>query len=259
MFMLVLALAGALQAAAPPSDARQVTLAAPQPIADVDLGKMKGDLARLAWSTDGSEFYVQTVERDRVGAVKAAHHYLVSAASKTVKDTSSEPAWATEYWTWKSAQASPASAGFAIAVDGPRRETRRSTAAPTGGALARGGTVDPGAGTTVGDVASAADQTQVQVIYALKVKNETLGEWVNEAVTPGANFSWAPAPLRLLAFTKRDGGPIVVIDDAGRKQELAGAKSAFLPAWSSDGKRLAWLERKDKKKYQLTVAEIAAP
>jgi hypothetical protein len=259
MFMLYLILAASLQTAATTSDARQVTLAASHAVADLDLGKMKGDLARLAWSPDASEFYVQTVERDRAGHVKAAHHYLVAAASRSVKDTDREPAWAVQYWTWKSAQASPASPGFSIAVEGPRRETKRSTAAPTGGALARGGTADPTAGTTVADVASAADQTQVQVVYALKVKNETLGEWVNEPVMPGVNFSWAPAPIRLLAFAKRDGGPLTVLDETGRKQELTGAKSAFLPAWSSDGKRIAWLERKDRKTYQLTVAEIAAP
>jgi hypothetical protein len=256
--MLSLVLAACLQAAAPPADARQVTLAAPQPIAELDLGKMKGDVARLSWSPDGSQFYVQTVERDRAGNVKATHHFLVPAAGAPATSVDREPDWASTYWTWKAAQTSPATRSFSIAVDGPRRETRRSTAAPTGGVLARGGSSSPNGGTTVEEVASAADQTQVQVIYALKVGEITLGEWANEAVTPGVNFSWAPAPLRLLAFTRRDGGPIVVLDDAGRRQELTGAKAASFPAWSSDGKRIAWLERKDKKKFQLTVAGIAA-
>jgi hypothetical protein len=89
------------------------------------------------------------------------------------------------------------------------------------------------------------------------VKDETIGEWLNAPVTPGTTFSWAPAPLRLLAFAKRDGGPIVVIDANGGRAELSGTKSALLPAWSADGKRLAWLERKGKK-YQLTIAEISA-
>src|SRR5262245_29340765 len=177
MSMLTLAFVALLQAAAPASDARQITLAAPQSIAELDLGKMKGDLARLSWSPDGSELYLQTVERDRTGNTKAAHHYVVSMAARSVKDIDQEPPWASTYWTWKSAQASPGSPSFSIAVEGPRRETKRSTAAPTGGVLARGGTADPTAGTTVSDVASAADQTQMQTIYALKVKNETIGEW----------------------------------------------------------------------------------
>jgi hypothetical protein len=170
-----------------------------------------------------------------------------------------EPEWAAKYWAWKSAQASPASRAFSIVVDGPRRETRRATAAPTGGALAKGGTATPDAGTTLGDVASAADQSQVVVIYTLKLGNEVLGEWVNEPVIPGLNFGWAPAPLQFLAFTKRDGGPIVILDQAGRKHTLDGAKAAFLPAWSADGKEIAWLERKDRKKFVLSVTSVSIP
>jgi hypothetical protein len=139
-----------------------------------------------------------------------------------------------------------------------RQETKRSTAAPVGGALAKGGAADPAAGSTLQDVASAADTTQVQNIYSLKVKGETIGEWINEAVVPGVNFAWAPAPSALLIFAKREGGPLTVLDAAGRKQELAGAKAASLPAWSNDGMKLAWLERKDRKKFDLKIAEISS-
>jgi hypothetical protein len=154
-------------------------------------------------------------------------------------------------------QASPAAAAF-IVVDGPRVETVRATAAPTGGALAKGGGGDPLAGSTVGDVASAVDQSQTKTIYALKLKGETIGEWVNEPVSPGVTYTWAPAPLRVIAFARRDGGPLIVFDEAGQKQELTAAKSAFLPAWSDDGKRLAWLEKKDRKKFDLMIAEVSA-
>jgi len=73
------------------------------------------------------------------------------------------------------------------------------------------------------------------------------------------NFGWAPAPLGLLAFAKREGGPLIVLDASGGRQELAGTKAAVLPAWSDDGKRIAWLERKDRKKYQLMIAGILMP
>lgn len=230
-----------------------ITLSAPQAILESD--RFKGELARLAWSEDGSEFYVQTVERDKTGAVKAMHHYLVATAAKSVKDVDQEPPWAAKYWQWKAAQASPAAASFRIEVS-ERTETKRAVSAPTGGELARGGTPDPTAGTTLSDMADAANSSQKLHIYALKVKTETIGEWINAGVTPGTNFSWAPAPLQFLAFTKRDGGPIVILDAAGVKQELPGTKSALLPAWSGDGKRMAWLERKGKK-LQLTLAEIS--
>lgn len=236
--------------------AAQLSIAAPQPVADLDAGKLKGDLARLAWSDDRSEFYVQTIERDRTGNPKAVHHYLVSTSSRSVKDAAGEPPWAAQYWQWKSAQASPAAPAFRISVE-ERTETKRAVAAPTGGDLARGGTPDPTAGSTLSDAASAADTMQTAHIYALKVKTETIGEWTNAAVTPGTNFTWAPAPLRLLAFARRDGGSIVILDPSGAKQELAGTKGALLPAWSSDGRRLAWIERKDRKTYQLMMADVS--
>jgi len=237
-------------------DARQVSLGEPQVLAEVDTGKIKGDFVRLAWAADGAELYLQTVERDGRGNVKGVHHYSIPAAGTSLKSIDREPEWAAAYWTWKSGQASPAAAAFKISVDSERK-TVRSTAAPMGGAMAKGGTPDGSAGTTLGDVASAADQTQMQQVYTLKLKGETIGEWINEPVMPGVNFSWAPAPLRYLVFAKRDGGPLTVVDESGRKQELKGAKAAFVPAWSSDGKRIAWLERKDKKKFDLMVAGVS--
>jgi hypothetical protein len=252
----------------PASDARQVALSTIQIVAEVDASKLKGDLVRLAWSPDGRQFYLQTIERDSRGNVKQTRHYLVSTSSADagrvlsdpagrVKSADAEPEWASKYWTWKSGQASPGAAAFKIDVSS-RQETVRATSAPTGGALAKGGAADPAAGTTLQDVASASDAAQVQTIYSLKVKSETIGEWINEAVIPGVNFAWAPAPTALLIFAKRDGGPLMVLDAAGRRQELAGAKAAILPAWSNDGTKLAWLERKDRKKFDLKIAEIAA-
>ena len=256
--MLFILLATVVLQDAAAVNARQMTLSTAQPVADIDLGKLKGDLGRLAWSPDGSEFYIQTVDRDGRGNIKSMKHYVVSASSRSVKGVDQEPVWASKYWTWKSAQASPGAGAFKILVDGPRQETVRSTSAPTGGALAKGGTADPLAGTSVSDVASAADQTQTKTIYTLKLGGETLGDWVNEPVTPGTNFSWAPAPMAMIVFAKRDGGPLMLVDASGRKQELAGARSAFLPAWSNDGARIAWLERTDRKKFQLMVADVSA-
>jgi len=168
------------------------------------------------------------------------------------------PAWASKYWAWKSAQNAPGQTTFRIELK-QHEETVRSTSSPTGGALAKGGAADPTQGTTAEDAANAAYNTQSMLVRELKVKNDLIGTWVNEPVIPGVTFSWAPEPLHLLAFAKRDkkdGGPITVLDASGQKQDLAGPKNTILPAWSDDGKRLAWLERKDRKKFELMIAEI---
>jgi hypothetical protein len=256
--MVALALVALFAQASPaPIAAAAMTLAAPATVTEIDTNKLRGEPVRLAWSADGSEFYVQLAERDRLGAIKSARHYVVSVSSHEVKSVDAEPAWASRYWAWKSGQASPGTGVLKISVDS-RQETVRATAAPTGGAMARGGTPDPNAGTTLEDAASAADTAQKKTIYTLKLKNQALGDWVNEPVMPGVNFGWAPAPMNALVFAKREGGPLIVLDEAGRKQELIGARTAVLPAWSPDGKRVAWLERIDKKKFELRTAEISA-
>jgi hypothetical protein len=260
--MFAMTLAVALVAASPeppPTDARQVTLAAPLAVTELDSGKTKGEPSQLAWSPDGSELYLQMTERDSSHNVKSAKHFVVAVANKAMKGVDGPPAWAGKYWTWKSGQASPGAPAFKINVD-TRQETKRAVSAPTGGALARGGT-DGGdrsaSGTTAGDAAAAVYASQPITIYTLKLKGEPLGEWTNEPVTPGVNFGWAPAPSHLIAYAKRDGGPIIVLDDEGHKQELTGARNAVLPAWSDDGTKLAWLEKKDRKKFDVMIAGVA--
>jgi hypothetical protein len=253
MLTLAFALTLAFQA---PVAADHLAVSAPAAIVELDAGKLKGEPARLAWSPDAKELYLQTVERDDRGNVKSAKHYLVSVDGKSIKGIDQEPAWASKYWAWKSGQMSPAAATFKIKVE-QRTETKRSTAAPTGGDLARGGSPDPASGSTLSDVASAANQTQMQTIYDLRLGNEVIGEWINEAVTPGTNFGWAPAPAHLIAFARRDGGPLVLLDDVGRKQEVEGTRSVSLPAFSEDGTKLAWLARRDKKHFVLTIGTVA--
>jgi hypothetical protein len=254
-----IAVAGAVQTTQPVIDARQVKLGAPQSIVELDTDKLKGQLAGLGWSPDGREMYLQTVERDRQGAVKSAKHYVITLESKALKNVGDQPAWASQYWAWKSGQASPGSPAFKFAIE-ERQETKRATAAVGdlakgggGGGDGRGGIP----GTSADEAGAISNQSQVVHIWTLKLKGTTIGEWLNEGVTPGTNFGWAPAPSKLIAFTKREGGSLMLLDDQGRKQELTGAKVAVLPAWSADGRKLAWLEKKDRKKFELTIADVS--
>jgi hypothetical protein len=255
MFALALSLAFAGVQAPAPAAAR-VSVATPTAVVELDTSKLKGEPWRLAWSPDAKEMYLQTVERDGHGAIKSTRHYVITLDSKSVKSADQEPGWASKYWMWKSGQASPAAPSMRINVE-QRQETVRSTATPTGGDLARGGTSDPTAGSSLGDVASAANQTQILGIYALKLKDITIGEWVNEPVVTGLNFGWAPAPSHLLAYTKRDlSGPMTLLDDHGHREEVAGTRGATLPAFSDDGSKLAWLARKNKKHFDLTIGSV---
>ena len=85
----------------------KLTISAPAPIVEIDTKKLEGELLRLSWAPDGKQMYLQTVERDKSGAIKAVHHYLLTLDSKAPSKTDQEPDWSTAYWGWKSAQAAP--------------------------------------------------------------------------------------------------------------------------------------------------------
>jgi hypothetical protein len=257
MFMSV-AMTTALVAGAP-VDATKLTLSAPASVAEIDTGKLKGDLFRLSWSPDAQQLYLQTVERDRTGNLKAAHHYLLPLDGKAPKNVDAEPPWSTAYWSWKSNRSAPGLPAFSIAVEDSKRRMT-TTSIPTGGSLATGGGEAAGAGATgltTGDAMAAAMQSQMVTVWTLKLKGEVIGEFVNVAAVPGLTFGWGPHGSGLIAFSNPQ-GRVVVMDDQGRKQEVANSKSAVLPAFTNDGKKLAYLERSGKK-ASLKIVDVTRP
>lgn len=238
-------------------DLSALVVSKPAAIVEMDLGRLKGEPVRLAWSSE-RQLYLQTLERDTRGAVTTIRHYLLTTDGQPPRGVDAEPAWAAEYWSVKSAQAAPGAPSHKIAVE-QRQEVRRSTAAPMGGAMARGGVEGSegrgGGGIGVGDAGAAAAQSQTVQIYTLRLKGETVGEWINAAVVPGLTFGWDPSGTGLIAFVNQS-GKVVLMDQNGRKQTVQSDK-ALLPGWSRDGARLAWLERSGRKKITLWIAAVS--
>jgi Tol biopolymer transport system component len=96
---------------------------------------------------------------------------------------------------------------------------------------------------------------QKQQVITLTLKNEVVGEFVNQQFLPGYTFGWAPQPLRMITYCTQT-GRVAVMDEEGQKQELAGTREAVLPAWSADGSKIAYLQKSGKKKYTLLVIDI---
>jgi hypothetical protein len=245
---------------APTLDATKLTLSLPTAIVEIDTKKLEGDLYRLSWAPDGEQMYLQTVERDRTGQIKATHHYLLPLNGQGPAKAGQEPEWSAAYWAWKSTQAAPGLPAFKIDVEQQQKRVS-GTATPMGGDLAKGGVDGSGGPVGAGAVGGAMDaamQSQVAIVYTLKLKGEVVGEFVNAAAIPGFTFGWAPANTGLIAFANRD-GRVVIMDDQGRKQEIASSRSALLPGWTDDGTRLAFLERVGKNKVSLKVVEVTTP
>jgi len=244
-----------LMLAAPVQDKGLPQVSAPAAVAHLD--KLKGEPVQLAWSVDGTQLFVQTAERDNRGMIKNPRYYVLpSNGQGKPSSVDAPPQWATEYWTWKSHKSAPGLGSFEIAIS-DEQKTATATAAPMGGALARGGGTDPSAGTTMDDATSRAQQMQVNHVITLRLKGETVGEFVNQQFLPGYTFGWAPGgDLKAVIAYANDAGRLALMNASGKKQEVEGTKNVILPAWSQDGTKIAFLQKNGKNKYDLCVADV---
>lgn len=249
---LLFALAPAAQAPqASAVDATALTVGAPATIAVVNTDKIKGEPWRINWSPDGSQLLLVAMKRGRGGSMDFTHH-LIDVKAGTVKKVDQEPPWSAEYWNWKSYRSAPGNAEFAIELD-QQRKNESATARPMGGALARGGATTGPGGAGLDDV--AGQMSSNVLVITLLLKGAVLGQWKGEPFVPGLTFGWAPAGMDAIAFSDPD-GRLTLMDEEGRKQQIAGTKDVRLPAWSVDGRRIAWAEKQGRKEFRIQVAEI---
>lgn len=258
----LLAVAPLALAAQGPIRVANLQVSEPAQIAELDMDKLKGQPFRLAWSPDGSQLYVQTLEGSFADAnagkpsAKLRHYLFPSTPGGSKKDLNAPPDWFAAYWTAKYGQTAPGAPSLAIEVKGEQRKVS-ATSAPAGGEMAKGGVVPGDLGTSAGDVGSAAFASQTQRVNVMLYKGQRIGEFVNSVIVPGLTYGWGPSGTNVIAFAEPKDGKIVIMDDQAKTLEVDGTKDAILPAWSPDGTRLVWLQKDGKKKYKLFVSSIA--
>jgi hypothetical protein len=234
--------------------AKSITVAAPVRVAEIDAGKLKGEPTELAWSPDLKQLFLQTSQRDSRGMMTNPRFFVMAAAEGRPESAAAKPDWEADYWSWKSGHFAPGSKTWGIDVKEEQR-MQSATASPMGGTLAKGGTADPSAGSSMEDATRAANQMQRVHVFTLDLKGETVGEFVNQQFIPGYTFSWSPQPLGLIAFVNA-AGRLTLMDQQGQKQQIESTRNVVLPAWSADGTRLAFLQRTGKNKFDLYVANV---
>jgi hypothetical protein len=246
----------ALLAAQATINVGSLTLGAPTTAAEIDGNRLKGQPSRLAWSPDGTQIYLQMLDGEFGKPNPKLSHHVITVANGQRKGVDIEPAWASEYWTAKSGQASPDTSAFKIELKQETR-TQKAVSTPMGGALARGGGVGAdGGATSAGDAMAAAYGQQTVPVNTMVLRGEVIGEFVNSVIVPGLTFGWGPKGSKVIAYATHKDGRVTIMDDGGKKQEIEASKDAMLPAWSQDGSKLAWLERDGKKKYELKIATV---
>jgi hypothetical protein len=251
---LVLALSALFQASATPPSAYDVStlkVGSPVSVADLDLGRLKGDVRQVGWSPDATQIYVQTAEGNPQSA--KLRHYTIAVAGGAVSAVDLQPDWAEPYWAFKSDRAAPGIGSVMIDVEQKIENVKFGTGSAGAADRASDGL---GAGNinSASNVEKAAESQHVNVVR-FRVFDETVSEFVNERPMPGVMFSWGPEKSGAIAFTDRD-GRLTLLDQHKHKKAVGGVKDAQFPAWTMDGTRLAWVQKTARKKYTLFYATL---
>jgi hypothetical protein len=252
-WLLLMAIAGLgqPQALSGPLDVSALKIGVSTAVAEIDLGKIKGELRQLAWSPDDTQFYIQTADGDKADDI--VHHYTVGVSGGALAPAPQQPGWAADYWRFKSDRSAPGLPDLMIDV----KQTLEKIKIGTGSAGAADRTA-PGADSvsSAGNVERAAEGQRENVIR-LVIFDEPVSVFVNQRVIPGLQFGWGPASSGAIAFVN-ESGHVVLLDRHRHTQTIAGVKDALLPAWTEDGSRIAFLEKSGRKKYTLMTAAISA-
>jgi hypothetical protein len=233
-------------------DASAVKVGAPTTVTELDLGKLKGDLRQLAWSRDGSELYIQTAEGDPDSP--KLRHYVIPVAGGAAKPIDQEPEWATDYWGFKSDRFAPGLRSIVIEFEQKQEKTKVGTGSGRPGEMA--GTAGGSASTGSIDIEKTSEAL-LHNYARLVLFGERISEFVNQRPIPGLMFSWGPVGSGAIAYTDREQGHLMILDQHKHKQTVPGVKDALLPAWSTDGTRLAWVQKTSRKKYSLVWATVS--
>jgi hypothetical protein len=231
-------------------DATRATVSPARVVVEIEAGTIRGGPVGLAWAADGSMLYLRAAEYDR-WRNERAHHFVVPASGGGMTSVDGVPPWAAAYWMWKSGAVAPG-------VPDMRFDTDTQTQIATSvGTVRDDGMSQSRADPTRSQIASDLASAQQVATITIKLKGVVVAQSVNSPIVPGSTWGWAPSPLGGLAFVdarKR----LVLIDRAGRMLDVGSAAEALLPAWSPDGKRIAYLQKRGRKNYVLNVVEVEA-
>jgi hypothetical protein len=224
-----------------------LTLGQPVVWSNIDVGQLKGRPARLAWSEDRGELYLQMVEGHDVDHL-SWHHYLIQQG-KPPRAISTQPQWVEPYWIWKSAKSFFGDPLMTITVDVSKTMLDNLN----GNAVNKATYLQP---YVSGEALILSKQSGgTQITSTLLLKNKVIGRFVDEQIVPGYTFSWSPEDLRLIAYGSTS-GHLVIMNVEGETQDVEGTNDVLLPAWSDDGRMIAFLERTSRKTFAVVVVPV---
>jgi len=247
VLVLSLALLPAAQGTA--IDVSGLTFGPPVLVLELDSSKLTGDVRRLAWEPDGTTLYLQTAAGKPPD--EKFRHWAIDIAGGALTGLDHEPDWAAEYWTVKQDRVAPGIPSLVIDVQKQIETLKPGTGAS--GVLDRQSSPDAvaGASPNAENLANGMHGNQSVNVVRLKLVGQDIAVWINERPFPGMKFSWGPAGSAALVYAGEH-GELIFLDGQRRRQTVPKVSEAFLPAWSTDGSRLAFIRKTGRKKLAIS-------
>ena len=112
-----------------------------------------------------------------------------------------------------------------------------------------------GGSPSAGNLADGQHGNENANVVRLKLLGEEISVWVNQRPVPGIRFTWGPSGSGALVYVGEH-GELVFFDQRKHRNRVPDVKDAFLPAWSADGGRLAYLQKAGRKKLAIACVAV---
>ncbi|HEY3384301.1 MAG TPA: hypothetical protein VGK32_21285 [Vicinamibacterales bacterium] len=238
-------------------DVSTLTIGAPHIVAEIDTGKLKGEIRQLAWSPDATAIYLQTVDGDWPN--ERQHHYTIPVTGGGVTTLEAQPEWAVAYWRAKQDRVAPGLPALVIDIEQKQEVVKGGVGGGAGsGMLDRESSPEKvvASGSPRADsMASGNMGNDKAKVVRLMLLGEEVAVWANERVVPGARFGWGPAGSGALVRVG-EGGRLVFLDRQKHSVPIIEVKDASWPAWSSQGSQVAYLQKVSRKRFVLMCVPV---
>lgn len=192
-----------------------------------------GIISEITW--DGGALLLQGVFADTEGALKAQYFVVPTERVTLMKRDDQTPA-SLEYWRTKASRISPTGLG--------RISSKSDTQMP-----------QFGIGNLERRLGDAVDMGGTQTRSTLRLGHLVLLDRPGPEPYDGETWSWSPLELNKIAYVDAKGDLWVAGADGGGARRIL--KGSFtLPAWSPDGRSIAIAERKDHRRWDISLVHL---
>jgi hypothetical protein len=192
-----------------------------------------GLVTGVAW--DGATLIIQTAALEK-GEPKA-HFFAVPGPGMELRVLAALPAGVEGYWKRKASRKSPTGLGTITLLSGSKLPMY-------------------GIASQAQRFADAMDMGGTQVTHEFRIGDLVLHRRRDTVPYDGEVWSWSPAEINRIAYVDEKGDLWTAMAD-GRNPERLLRGQFTLPAWSEDGRVLAFVERKgDGAKWEVSVLHL---